>query len=535
MENRSLKILAVDDNHDNLISLEALLKEIFPEALLLKALNGEIGLKLAAEEDPDVILLDIVMPGMDGFEVCRKLKVDRNLSDIPVVFITAIKGDKEHRIRALECGAEAFLAKPIDECELTAQIRAMLKIKNANREKRDEKERLARLVEEQTRELRKAHSKTLRLLDDLKKENEARKKSEKALIETKDNLEYLSNHDDLTGLYNRRFYEEELIRKDTEKNLPLSIIMADINGLKLINDSFGHAKGDELLMKAAQEIRDGCRSGDIIARLGGDEFVIILPRTDTPTVQQIMKRITDRIINKKVETIDISISFGYETKYQSEEDIQEIIKKAEDNMYRQKLYESSSQRSKTIDLIMNALFAKSNREMSHSKRVSEICETIAISMKLNKEMVNQIKIAGLMHDIGKMGVNEKILNKPHRLTGEEWKEIKRHPEIGYRILSSANEFSEIAGYILEHHERWDGQGYPKGLKGDEISLQARIIAIADACDAMTCYRPYSNGLSEMEARKEIKRCSGTQFDPVITEVFLEKCMGREKSIMDNLA
>jgi signal transduction histidine kinase/response regulator RpfG family c-di-GMP phosphodiesterase len=175
MESRTIKILAIDDNKDNLISLKALIFDAFPEAVTLTAMNGKIGLDLAAAEDPDVILLDVIMPGMDGFEVCDELKADEKLSDIPVVFITALKGDKESRIRGLECGAEAFLAKPIDESELTAQIRAMVKIKTANMAKRDENIRLAMLVEEQTIKL--------------KNEIESRKKTEEDLANTKIMLE----------------------------------------------------------------------------------------------------------------------------------------------------------------------------------------------------------------------------------------------------------------------------------------------------------------------------------------------------------
>lgn len=157
MENSKIKVLAIDDNQDNLTTLKALIKDAFPEAITLTALNGASGIELAAREDPDVILLDIVMPGMDGFEVCLKLKTNSLLRDIPIIFITAIKGDKESRIRALECGAEAFIAKPIDESELTAQIRSMLKIKTANNYKRDENVRLAALVAERTKELEESN------------------------------------------------------------------------------------------------------------------------------------------------------------------------------------------------------------------------------------------------------------------------------------------------------------------------------------------------------------------------------------------
>ena len=188
MENSKITILAIDDNKDNLITLNALVKEAFPNVKMLTALTGEAGLEIAEKEDPDVILLDIVMPRMDGFEICSRLKADKELSIIPVVFITAIKGDKTSRIRALEIGAEAFIAKPIDETELTAQIRAMLKIKKAAVEKRDEKERLSAMVEKKTNELNVIHNVTLNLLKELGNENEARKKSEEALRKSEADL-----------------------------------------------------------------------------------------------------------------------------------------------------------------------------------------------------------------------------------------------------------------------------------------------------------------------------------------------------------
>ena len=335
---------------------------------------------------------------------------------------------------------------------------------------------------------------------------------------------YLSYHDQLTGLYNRRFYEEELLRLDKERNLPLTIVMGDVNGLKLINDSFGHQKGDELLKKVADIIKKGCRADDIVARLGGDEFVIILPQTDEIETSKVIDRIKNLALNEKVDSVGVSISFGFETKNSEEENVQKIFKDAEDDLYRKKLYESTSMRSQTIDLIMSTLYEKNNREMLHSKRVSEICKSIATKMNLHKEIVNQIKTAGLMHDIGKIGIDENILNKRDKLSMNEIKEINKHSEIGYRILSSVNEFSEIADHILEHQERWDGTGYPKGLKGEQISVQGRIIAIADAYDAMTSQRTYGKTLSEDEAIGEIKRCSGFQFDPGIAKIFIEKVL-----------
>ncbi len=336
-----------------------------------------------------------------------------------------------------------------------------------------------------------------------------------------DEVLYLSYRDQLTGIYNRRYLDENLKNIDVEKNLPLSLILADVNGLKLTNDSFGHSVGDELLKKAAELMKMGCRNSDKLIRVGGDEFLIVLANTDSWQAVDIIKRINSLALNEKVNGIDVSISFGYKTKRKIEESFNDIFKGAEDRMYRRKLYESSGIRNKTIDIIMNTLCEKSKREKLHSMRVGDICEKIALMLNFEKEKATQIKIAGIMHDIGKIGIDETILNKPQRLNYEEYKELKRHPEIGYRMLSTSNDYSEIAEYVLKHHERWDGKGYPGGFKGEEISIQARIIAIAEAYDDMVYGTPYKKNMTVNEALNEIKKCSGTQFDPEIVEVFTE--------------
>jgi diguanylate cyclase (GGDEF)-like protein/PAS domain S-box-containing protein len=338
---------------------------------------------------------------------------------------------------------------------------------------------------------------------------------------------YLSYHDQLTGLYNRRYYEEALIRLNDEEFLPLTLIMADVNGLKLTNDAFGHKAGDLLLEKAASILKRDCRAGDIIARIGGDEFVLLLPKTDENKANLIIERINSSIVNEKLNNIILSVSIGFAVRQALSDDMDEVFSKAEDNMYRCKISESSSIRSKTIDLIMNSLFEKNPREMLHSKRVSEICEAIASNMNFSKDEINQIRIAGLMHDIGKIGIDEAILNNHQKLSHNEWNDIVRHSEIGYRILSSVNEFSNIAAFVLEHHEKWNGEGYPKGLKEEEISLQARIITIADAYDAMKSNRPYRKALSQEEAISEIKKYSGIQFDPNISKIFVENVLKKE--------
>ena len=352
----------------------------------------------------------------------------------------------------------------------------------------------------------------------------ARDISERKQMEHK--LEYLSYHDQLTGLYNRRFFEEELSRLDVERSLPLTIIMADVNGLKLVNDSFGHAIGDELLKKVVEVIIKGCRTEDIVARLAGDEFVILLPKTDIYEAEQIVKRIKALASKEKVGSVDISISFGYETKNDKEEKIQDILKKAEDHMYKKKLFESPSMRGKTISAIISTLNEKNKREEQHSHRVSILCESMGKALGLPEDEIKELKTVGLLHDIGKIAIEENILNKQGKLTDEEWEEIKRHPEIGYRILSTVNDMSEMAEYVLAHHERLNGMGYPKGLKGEEIPLQSRIITIADSYDAMISERSYRNALPEEVAIEELKINAGIQFDTELIRIFIEKVLNK---------
>jgi diguanylate cyclase (GGDEF)-like protein/PAS domain S-box-containing protein/putative nucleotidyltransferase with HDIG domain len=337
---------------------------------------------------------------------------------------------------------------------------------------------------------------------------------------------YLSYHDELTGLYNRRFYEEEIKRLDTERNLPISIIMGDVNGLKLINDAFGHLKGDELLQKAALAIRSACRADDIVARWGGDEFVILLPKTKTEEAVEIITRIKDQYSNESVNALSVSISFGWETKNNATDDILKVLKSAEDYMYKHKIIENEGTRGNTINTIINTLHEKNPREEQHSKRVSEICQNIGRALGLSEIKISKLKVVGLLHDIGKIAIEEGILNKPGKLTEQEWVEIKRHPDIGYRIFSSSYEMLKLADYILAHHERWDGSGYPKGLKGKAIPRVARIIALADSYDAMTSERPYRKALREEVVLAEIRNNAGTQFDPEIARIFIEKVLGK---------
>jgi diguanylate cyclase (GGDEF)-like protein/PAS domain S-box-containing protein len=330
---------------------------------------------------------------------------------------------------------------------------------------------------------------------------------------------YLSSHDVLTGLFNRSFGEEEIKRLDIYENLPISIIMADVNGLKMVNDAFGYHEGDKLLKQAALIIQSVCTTYDKVVRWGGDEYIIIMPKTNKDEAGKTVKRMKSLYANQQTNSINVSISFGWDTKEQNDADIMQVLTNSEDDMYRNKHLEGESARRNIIHTIITTLHEKNPREERHSKRVSAICQRIGETLGLSTLEISKLKVVGLLHDIGKIALDESILNKKGRLTGPEWKQIKRHPDIGYRIISTSHEMLDLANCILAHHERWDGNGYPRGLRGEAIPMLARIIAIADAYDAMTNQRTYRKPMSEAVAKAEISKKGGTQFDPEIARIF----------------
>lgn len=334
-------------------------------------------------------------------------------------------------------------------------------------------------------------------------------------------IEYLSYHDQLTGLHNRRFFEDKLRDLDRAKNLPLSIIMADLNNLKLVNDTFGHAVGDRFLKRTAQVFKAVCRPHDIIARWGGDEFIILLPKTTSKEVALMASRIDRALQKEKIESLSISVALGWVTKNYANEDISVVFKSVENHMYRSKLFQNKEIQSETIQALMIALYEKNEREEQHSKRVSALCHYVGRELGLTNQEVKELEIVGLFHDIGKIAIEEYILNKTGALTEDEWKEIMRHPEVGYRLLGAVKDMTDIASYVLSHHERWDGLGYPKGTKAEDIPLQSRIVAVVDAYDAMVSERPYKKSLTKQQAMDELRKNAGTQFDPNIVDACIE--------------
>lgn len=329
----------------------------------------------------------------------------------------------------------------------------------------------------------------------------------------------LSYHDALTDLYNRRYVEEWLGNPLNASRLPIAVIMADVNGLKLANDVFGHAEGDRLLKTAAMVLQESSRPGDLLCRWGGDEFLLLLPHTDLNAAEEIAQKIKEKISRQSAGKIQLSIALGCGV-IDDFKHYYEAIIEAEERMYRHKLIEGRSFRSAVITALLSTLYAKSAETEEHAQRIRGYSLAVGRAIGLKSKELDDLAVFAVLHDIGKVGVREEILRKPGKLAPAEWEEIKKHPEIGWRIAQNTPELAAIAEYILYHHERWDGRGYPAGLKGEEIPLLCRILAVADAFDAMTSDRPYRRAMTCEEAIKELEKGAGSQFDPAIVAVFL---------------
>jgi len=341
-----------------------------------------------------------------------------------------------------------------------------------------------------------------------------RKKAEEQIL-------HLSFHDQLTGLYNRRFFEEELKRLNTRRQLPLSFIMGDINGLKIINDVFGHDEGDKLIKKTAEILKKICRSDDILARWGGDEFVILFPKTPVADSEEIVSRIKKECKKTNIQKIPLSLSLGVSTREAAAQDIQTVVIDAESNMYKNKLDQKQSISSSIILALSQALYEKSTETKEHTDRIHELAIKLGKSVNLSFSQLDELGLLASLHDIGKVAIPETILAKAGKLTAKEWTVIKSHPEIGFNIASASPQIAHIAKAILSCHENFDGSGYPMGLAGGSIPVISRIIFIADAYDVMTRGRIYKESMSSDDAIAELKRCAGSQFDPELVDRFIE--------------
>jgi diguanylate cyclase (GGDEF)-like protein len=348
--------------------------------------------------------------------------------------------------------------------------------------------------------------------------------------------------DPLTGLGNHRSFQERLQRelaKARSRDIPLTLCLIDIDDLKRINDLFGHPVGDSVLAQVGARLR---QNGEAF-RLGGDEFALLLPARSATEALPVAQTVIERIAALELQEIgSVTASAGVSTFPLQAFDRDELIRLADSALYWAKEHGKNrvhvyrpdvlelaelrrlahgpdrAARFRAAASLAKAVDARDTYTGSHSTRVAELGAWIAARLGLDAEQVELTRLAGSLHDLGKLAIPEEILRKPGPLTPPERLVLERHSQIGFRMLESLD-VNPVAEWVLHHHERWDGTGYPNGLAGEEIPLGARIIFVADAYDAMTSDRAYRGRLTPREAVAELERCAGTQFDPEIVSVF----------------
>jgi diguanylate cyclase (GGDEF)-like protein/PAS domain S-box-containing protein len=350
----------------------------------------------------------------------------------------------------------------------------------------------------------------------LEKEIEERRMGEKK-------LEFLLCNDPLTGLFNRYYFENEVMRLSTRASYPLAYVLCDIDGLNFINETMGHSHGDSLLIRTAEILSAAAKPNTLISRVGSDEFAMVIENTDRDETQELVERISQGIDenNKKTPDNILSLSIGYDLAYNSSRDISDVYREAYERMSREKLTHIKSSRSSLVKTLVNMLEARDSITSEHTERMQHYSEVLCRRLGLENDIAEEVILLARFHDIGKVGIPDRLLHKAGKLTPEEMREMQQHCHIGQQIALSSRELAHISDYILKHHEWWNGNGYPHELKGIQIPIQCRIISIIDAFDAMINDRPYRKAMTTEEALNELKACSGTQFDPVIMDYFLE--------------
>jgi len=336
----------------------------------------------------------------------------------------------------------------------------------------------------------------------------------------KKRIEFLVKHDLVTGLNNRNMFEEYKVSSELPNSYTL--IVFDIDGLKFINDAFGHLEGDKVIKFLGDELKKEFGRDSKSFRIGGDEFSVISEDIDPESIEKRLDKV--KVSLKEIsnqQNLSFSISVGYEIVTNRDIRFNLAFTTAENIMYRRKLGDRNSRKSKTMETVLETLNTKTEETKAHCDRLGKYAELVLIELGYSRVSdLEDIKLLCQVHDIGKITISEDILSKPGKLTDEEMDKIKSHSEAGYKIIKNIVESDTIANGVLYHHEKYDGTGYPFGLKGGEIPLFAKIVSVCDSYDVMITGRPYQKTKTKVEAIKEIERCKGTQFDPIIADAFI---------------
>ena len=464
----------------------------------LRRINGELESALKATEE-------LFQEAPVGYLVLNTagMIIKFNSTAVKILEKKELRGEKLSSLfRDEDQDSIYFFFRELQKSEKTVSCEAMLR--NTNFEKH------IMLLSNKKTEARDDEEIRIALLDQSKE------------VFYRNRIEDLTYFDQLTGVRNRRGFEEKLEEFNAEDSLPLGIIYADLDGLKIINDALGHAKGDEALRKAVLLLEQFLPESAVLSRVGGDEFVILLPRIEEVELRRILQRIEKISETTLIEGIPLSLSMGFALKNSKESELNHSIKLAEDVMYKSKLFKKIERQRGFVDSLIGVLFEKHPDEKEHSLAVAKYAEELGRALALDEAGILNLKTAALLHDIGKISIDYSLLEKLEPLTTEDYDKVKTHSEFGYRILSSSRELSDIADIVLHHHEKWDGGGYPGDLREEEIPLASRIITVCDAYVAMLSERPYRRAKTKEEAIAELNKNRNTQFDSNLVTIFLAR-------------
>ncbi|MFA6948118.1 MAG: diguanylate cyclase [Eubacteriales bacterium] len=363
-----------------------------------------------------------------------------------------------------------------------------------------------------------------------------------------DDLKNFANIDGLTQIYNHRYFHEDFKRKcefAAKSGAPISLLLMDIDYFKTYNDLFGHLKGDDILREISKLLRENLPVGGEIYRYGGEEFSVILEAEDQTAALGIAERMRTLVSNYEFDGEELlpngrlTVSIGVANLLGADDSFTAVISRADSALFKAKYFrknrvevftslfeglndlsigtESEMQPVKSFFTIINS---RDRYTYNHTERVVRYCDIFADYLKLEPQSKKRLIFAAYLHDLGKINVSKATLISEKKLTDEEWEEMKRHPQDGADIIRQMKDMDDVADIVSQHHEKYNGRGYPRGLAGEDILFAARMLTLADSFDAMTAKRPYQDQRSYDDAFAEIRRCSGTQFDPNLTEKFI---------------